>query len=76
MDLDDEIYIYLMDTKAAKKDYSIYEVYKIYDEGGPILNYLGSWSLDSNYLEIDNMDKNSRRHDLRVSNPFGVIITN
>ena len=76
MDLDDEIYIYLMDTKATKKDYSLYEVYKIYDAGGPITNCLGGWSLDSNYLEIGNMDKNSRRHDLRVSNPFGLIMTN
>ena len=76
MDLDDEIYIYLMCSKVSKKNYSLYEVYKIYGDGGPITNYLGSWSLDSNYLEIDNMDKNSRRHDLRVSNPFGVMITN
>ena len=64
-----------MDTKASKKNYSLYEVYKIYDEGAPITNHLGGWSLDSGYLEIDNMDKNSRRHDLRVSNPFGLIIT-
>ena len=70
MDLDDEIYIYLMDTKAYKKNYSIYEVYKIYDEGAPIINHLGSWSLQSNHLEIDNADKNSRRHDLRVSYQF------
>ena len=76
MDLDDEIYIYMTDTKASKKTYSLYEVYKIYDEGAPITNHLGSWSLESNNLEIDNTDKNSRRHDLRVSNPFGLIITN
>ena len=76
MDLDDEIYIYIMGTKASNIDYSIYEVYKIYDEGAPITNHLGSWSLDNSYLEIDNLDKNSRRHDLRVSNMFGVIIIN
>ena len=65
----------MMDTKTSEKNYSLYEVYKIYDEGSPITNHVGSWSLDSNYLEIDNIDKNSRRHDLRVSSQFGVIIS-
>ena len=67
MDLDDEVYTYLLDTKAPMKNYSLYEVYKIHDEGAPIINQLGGWSHDSYLLDFDDMNKNLRRHDLRVS---------
>ena len=67
IDLDDEVYIYLLDTRAPMKNYCLYEVYKIHDEGEPVINHLGSWSLDTNSLDVANMDKNLRRHDLRVS---------
>ena len=74
MDFDDEIYTYVLETKSSKKNYSLYEVYKIHDEGAPIINQLGSWSPNDNSLEIDDMNKHSRRHDMRVSIPFVVIM--
>ena len=67
MDLDDEVYIYLLDTKAPRKNYSLYEVYKIHDQGAPVINQLGSWSPHTYSMNIYDMDRNSRRHDLRVS---------
>ena len=67
MDLDDEVYIYMLDTKAPMTNYSLHEVYKIHDEGPPIINHLGSWSFDTYSLSFEDWDKNSRRHDLRVS---------
>ena len=67
MDLDDEVYIYLLNTKAPLKNYNLYEVYKIHDEGAPVMNHLGSWSFDTYSLSFEDLDKSSRRHDLRVS---------
>ena len=66
MDLDDEVYIYLLDTNAPMKNYSLYEVYKIHGEGTPVINQLGSWSPHRYSINIDDSDRNSRRHDLRV----------
>ena len=68
MDLDDEVYIYQLDKKHPMKNYSLFEVYKIHDEGAPIINHLGTWSNDIYSLDFEDMNKNSRRHDLRVSN--------
>ena len=67
LDLDDEVYIYLLDTKAPMKNYSLYEVYKIHVEGAPIINQIGSWSPHTYSININDLDRNSRRHDLRVS---------
>ena len=67
LDLDDEVYIYLLDTKAPMKNYNLYEVYKILAEGAPVINHLGSWSFGTYSLDFKDMDKHSRRHDLRVS---------
>ena len=67
MDLDDEVYIYVLDSKAPMREYRLYEVYKIDGKDAPITNHLGSWSHDTYSLNVENMNKNSRRHDLRVS---------
>ena len=67
MDFDDEVYIYVLDRKAPMKNYSLYEVYKIQTEGDPVINHLGSWSHDTSSLSFEDFEKNSRRHDLRVS---------
>ena len=73
MDLDDEVYIYVLDSKAPMKDYSLYEVYKIHDEGAPVMNHLESWSFDTYSLSFADLDKNSRRHYLRVSIPLSLL---
>lgn len=67
MDLDDEVYIYLLDNKAPMKNHNLYEVYKIYNEGPPVINHLGVWSPDTYSLNFEEFDKNSRRRDLKVS---------
>ena len=67
MDLDDEVYIYVLDTKAPMKNYILYEVYKIHDVGAPVVNHLGNWSHYTYSLNLEDMNKNSRRNDLRVS---------
>ena len=67
MDLDDEVYIYLLETDSPKNGYFLYEVYKIHEEGAPVVNTLGSWSPDTNSIIIDDMERNFRRHDLKVS---------
>ena len=67
MDLDDDVYIYQLDAEAPMENYNIYEVYKIHEEGHPLINYLGTWSPDTYSLKLEDIDKNIRRHDLRVS---------
>ena len=68
LDLDDEVYIYLVDTKAPMvENYKLYEVYKVHEKGPAILNELGYWSQDTNSLELSGLDQNARRSDLRVS---------
>ena len=66
LDLDDEVYIYQLDTEGPVQNYSLYEVYKIQDRGAPIINHIGSWFFDTYFLDIENMDIISRRHDLKV----------
>ena len=67
LDLDDEVYIYQMDTIGKSGQYKLYEVYKIYDEGPPQFNKVGKWSVESKALEFTDDDKNIRRQDLKVS---------
>ena len=60
-----------MDTKTKlSHSYRLYEVYKIHDDGPPVFNNLGNWSLGDSKLNFVETDKNSRRHDLRVRIPF------
>ena len=66
LDLDDDMYIYQMDTTGKTGQYQIYEVYKIYDEGPPQLNKVGTWTVDTKALDFSNVDKNIRRRDLKV----------
>ena len=67
MDLDDEVYIYIIHPKELpSRNYALLEVYKIHDEGTPIVNPLGSWS-EVFGLDLVDMNKNSRRCDLNVS---------
>lgn len=66
MDLDDEIYIYEMDTMKKRRSYELYEVYKIFDDGTPQMNKVGDWYTDTKILNFTNKDKNIRRRDLKV----------
>ena len=72
LDLDDEVYIYIMNTKTQMKSYRLYEVYKIRHDSHPVTNYIGNWSLCDGSLNFVEMNKNSRRRDLRVSIPFHI----
>ena len=67
IDLDDEVYVYLLDTDSPIKDYLLYEVYKVQEKSAPVINHLGSWSPDTYSMSIEDMERSSRRHDLRVS---------
>ena len=66
MDLDNEIYIYQMDSMKKSKTYELYEVYKIFDEGSPQINKVGDWYSDTKILDFTNQDKNIRRRNLKV----------
>ena len=66
LDLDDDMYIYQMDTTGKSRKYQLYEVYKIYDEGPPQLNKVGTWSIETGTLDFTDDDKNIRRRDLKV----------
>ena len=66
LDLDDEMYIYQMDTTGKSGQYQLFEVYKIYDEGPPQLNKVGKWTVESKALDFTEVDKNIRRRDLKV----------
>ena len=68
LDLDDEMYIYQMDTAGKSGKYQIYEVYKIYDEGPPQLNRVGTWDVETKTLDFSGDDKNIRRRDLKGLN--------
>ena len=67
LDLDDDVYIYQVDTEESVKIYKLYEVYKINKIGAPILSKIGSSATNSNCCNLINVDKNIRRNDLRVS---------
>ena len=66
MDLDDEIYIYQMDSMKKSKNYELFEVYKIFDGGSPQINKVGDWYSDTKMLDFTNQDKNIRRRNLKV----------
>ena len=66
MDLDDEIYIYQMDSMKKSKNYELFEVYKIFDGGSPQINKVGDWYSDTKILDFTNRDKNIRRRNLKV----------
>ena len=66
MDMDDEIYIYQMDTIKNSMNYKLFEVYKIFDEGHPQMNIVGEWHANTQILDFTNQDKNIRRRNLKV----------
>ena len=70
MDMDDEIYIYQMDTIKNSMNYVLYEVYKIFDEGSPQMNRIGEWYAKTKILDFTNQDKNIRRRNLKVRHNF------
>ena len=68
--MDDDIFIYEVNRKDSLSYYQLYEVYKIKDDGVPIIRPIGNWScvgLGDSSLNLMKEDKNSRRKDLRVS---------
>ena len=70
LDLDDDAYIYEVNTKYSPSYYRLHEVYKINAKGFPIIRPVGSWSTgrrSDSSLDFTKEDKNSRRRDLRVS---------
>ena len=67
LDLDDDVYIYRIDTNRSKENYELYEVYKIHDGGAPILSNIGSSTSKDECCNFVDVGKNIRRHNLRVS---------
>ena len=70
LDLDDEVFIYEVNTKDYVSSYQLHEVYKITNQGDPMIRHLGSWSREGKsgtFFDFMKDDKNSRRKDLRVS---------
>ena len=70
LDLDDDVFIYEVNTKDALSYYQLHEAYRIHNESDPIIRHIGSWSRGKSGIASFNFtkeDKNSRRRDLRVS---------
>ena len=68
--MDDDVFIYEVNTKDCVSCYQLHEVYKITDQGDPIIRHLGSWSRErksETFFDFMKDDKNARRKDLRVS---------
>ena len=79
LDLDDDAYVYEVNTKDSLPYYRLHEVYKVNDEGDPIIRQIGRWSRggsSDSSLYFMKEEKNSRRRDLRVSTFINVITTN
>ena len=77
--MDDDAYVYEVNTKDSLPYYRLHEVYKVNDEGDPIIRQIGRWSRggsSDSSLYFMKEDKNSRRRDLRVSTFINVITTN
>ena len=77
LDLDDDVFIYEVNTNKSLTYCQLHEVYKIRDEGDPIIRHIGNWSKgggSDSSLNLLREDKNSRRKDLRVS-VFNIVIT-
>ena len=75
--MDDDVFIYEVNTKDSLSYCQLHEVYKISDEGDPIIRHIGNWSrggLSDSSLNLTKEDKNSRRKDLRVS-VSNIVIT-
>ena len=68
LDLDDDVYIYQVNSYGSKPYYQLYEVYKISDESVPVVVQVGNWSKGDNdsSLKLVKEDKIKRRNDLRV----------
>ena len=76
--MDDDVFIYEVISKDALPYYQLHEVYKIRDEGDPIVRHIGNWprgGRSDSSLNLMKEDKNFRRMDLRVS-VFNSVITN
>ena len=69
LDLDDEVYIYEIEA-INNMSYQLYEVYKIINQGYPIIKKIGSWSNDAKSLKFVKEVKNARRGDLGVNANF------
>ena len=68
MDLNDEVYIYVVDKEESITSYQLNEIYKIKEEDAPIIRRIGSWSSGGNSSPLFlKEDKNKRRSDLAVS---------
>ena len=69
--MDDDVFIYEVNTNDSLSYCQLHEVYKIIDQGDPIIRRIGNWSRigesDSSF-NLVREDKNFRRKDLRVSN--------
>ena len=78
LDLDDDVFLYEVNTNDSLSYCQLHEVYKIRDEGDPIVRHIGNWSRggrSDSSLNLMKEDKNFRRMDLRVS-VFNSVITN
>ena len=66
--MDDEVYVYKIDSADPMSHYELNEVYKISDHTAPIVRQIGSWPLGNGNGANDIVmgDKNYRRNDLRV----------
>ena len=75
MDLDDEIYVYQMNTLSMSQNFALFEVYKISEDGPPQMNKVGEWHSGTNILDFTEEDKNIRRRDLQVRLHYPNFVT-
>ena len=69
LDINDDVFVYIIDSDSNQEKMLIYEVYKNHEGGVPILNYYAVWFEGVGMLKHSDLDKYMRRRSLQVRVP-------
>ena len=66
LDINDDVFVYIIDKGTMQEKMIIYEVYKNHEGGMPIFNDFAVWYEGGGILELSDTDKYMRRRNLEV----------
>ena len=69
LDINDDVFVYIIDSDRSQEEMVIYEVYKNHEEGLPISNDYAVWFERMGMLRHSDLDKYLRRQSLHVRVP-------
>ena len=72
LDINDDVFVYVIDNEGKLDKMVIYEVYKNHEGGVPILNDYAVWFEGMGMLRHSDLDKYMRRQSLQVRVPCSV----